>query len=244
MGLQKAEVFTIRALEYKESDYILTLFGRNEGKFTALAKGARKSEKRFGATFDLLNLSEVVYYEGSNLDFVSQADLVESWESLRTRGHLLEAALNSARLLNNYCQPEDPQPAVFDTFLSTLRALEEMPSNGRVVQLAFYLKLLGLSGVQPNLNSCIYCGKPADGDPGWVFSPSAGGMICADCTDGSEISIRLEEGLRKSLHTLSRLPQDRAGIMSISEDRLDRGFKYLDRFASYHFQTEAVESSE
>ena len=39
----------LRTVDYGEADRVVTLFTREHGKLSALARGARKSVKRFGA---------------------------------------------------------------------------------------------------------------------------------------------------------------------------------------------------
>ncbi len=59
MGARKAsariatEALLLRRVEYGESDLVLTLLTQKVGKVSALARGARKSSKRFGSALEL-----------------------------------------------------------------------------------------------------------------------------------------------------------------------------------------------
>ena len=43
----------LRAVNYGEADRIVTLFGRDTGRLSALARGARKSQRRFAGGLGL-----------------------------------------------------------------------------------------------------------------------------------------------------------------------------------------------
>jgi len=230
MAIQKEEVFTIRSIDYKESDSILTLLGR-KGKFSAIAKGARKSTSKFGSAFDLLNFSEVVYYAGSGLAFLKEGELLESWEGLKRREGLIGAGLRSARLLNLLLEENQPEASTYSLFGATLKALDHSPPRGEIVELGFYLKLLSLLGLKPSLIDCVKCGAKLDGGS-FKFSNSLGGVLCENCASGGEDE--LGEALRRTLIKLSQLPQGKVARVRLSESSAKRAFALLDRFAAYH----------
>ena len=55
MARFQTEAVLLRAVEFSESDRIVHLLTRDRGRLTAIAKGARRSKKRFGGNLDLFN---------------------------------------------------------------------------------------------------------------------------------------------------------------------------------------------
>lgn len=237
MTIRRAKVFSLRKVNYGESDSIVTLLGRQEGKFSVLAKGARKSQKRFGAEFDLLNYSELVYYEGKNLSYPSQADLISSWDGLKSSQELIQSGLECAKLVNTLLKENQPVPRIYNLFHRTLNILDDKPAQGRIVELAFYLKFIQRLGVQPGLDECKSCGRSAPQIEKKLFSPRAGGLVCKDCgeREGKKV-FEFSEGLYQSLQYLIRLPQEKVTRVKFETSMLDKAFLLLDSFVVYHWE--------
>ncbi|MBS3735717.1 MAG: DNA repair protein RecO [Candidatus Bipolaricaulota bacterium] len=233
MTIEKATVFVIRKVNFKDSDYVVTLFGRGSGKFAGIAKGARKLESKFGGVFDLLNMVEVVFYQSSGLDFISEAELIENWEGMRNSGEAIDAGLRSARMVNKLLEEGQREIKAYDLIEETLSSLDESQVRSRVVELSFYLKLFRHLGYQPQLMECSRCGRPVEDEDPIKFSPEAGGVVCTKCSTGNEFQI--SAGLRKVFVKLIRTPQSKVKRLKVTENQLQEGFTLLDRFGQFHF---------
>ena len=238
MAIERVRALVIKKIDFKDSDYIVTLFGRESGKFAGIAKGARKAKSKFGGVFDLLNYSEVVYYQGSGLNFFSEAELVNPWEGLRTDPEAINAGLRGARTIDKTIEEGGVERAVFDLFRTTLVSLNADQKKVRVLELGFYLKLFRLMGYGPELKRCVECGKSLEGERSSRFSPESGGVICLE--DGGNRGLEISGGLRKKLLRLRSLPQDQVRRLKVSESQLKRSFTLLGRFGRYHFDRALV----
>ncbi len=77
------ETIVIGVTDYLESDKLLTLFTREHGKLRGIARGARRSSRRFGGTLELfarLNV-QLVLHEG--LSTLREADVVTVYRGIR-----------------------------------------------------------------------------------------------------------------------------------------------------------------
>ena len=61
----------LRTVDYGEADRVVTLFTRDHGKLSALARGARKSVKRFGAALGLFGVGEAVLVDKPNVELAT-----------------------------------------------------------------------------------------------------------------------------------------------------------------------------
>lgn len=241
MGLKREKVFVIRKIDFRESDQIVKFFGKESGKFSGIAKGSRKLESKFGSTFDLLNYSEIVYYQGSGLSFISEGEMLDNWEELKKSGLAINTGLRCARTLSDLVIEKQPAPNLFQLFHNTLKGLEEDQRDSRVLELGFYLKALKTQGFEPQFGeSCINCGKSLE-EESFPFSFDQGGLVCDDCSSGKEI--RLSPGDRKNLTRLKNLPQTRVRRLKIPESRLDFYIKLLSRFSEYHLERSVIQVS-
>lgn len=238
MAIKRVEAFVLKKIDFKDSDYIVTLFGRAPGKFAGIAKGARKSDSKFGGVFDLLNFSEVVYYSGSGLDFISEGELLRSWEGLRSTPEGINAGLRCARTVDRTLEDGGREKNAFDLFKATLSTLDEDQNRVRVPELAFHLKLFRILGYRPEFERCIECGKSLDGETDLWFLPDDGGVVCRECSSGR--GMRISGGLRKKLIRLLSLPQDQVRRLRFSGNQLRLGFVLLGRFARYHFDRSLI----
>lgn len=238
MAIKNDVAFVIKRIDFRESDYIVTLFGKNVGKFVGIAKGARKSDSKFGGVFDLLNLSEVVYYQSSGLDFISEAEAIRTWEGMRKSGKAINVGLRCARSVDKLLEEGGREKGVYDLFKRTLSSLDEKQEGGRTLELAFYLKLFHLLGYKPELEKCTKCGKPIEGESKLHFLPKDGGIVCSDC--GTREGIAISEGLRKNLIKLLSLPPGQVRRLKISSELLEKGFLLLKKFGWYHFDREVL----
>jgi DNA repair protein RecO (recombination protein O) len=80
--------------DHGESDQIITFFCQDIGRMTGIAKGAKRSQKRFVNKLELFSSLRIRYTESrsSALVFIAEAELVESFISLRRNMSLYMAA--------------------------------------------------------------------------------------------------------------------------------------------------------
>ncbi|HWE37231.1 MAG TPA: DNA repair protein RecO [Isosphaeraceae bacterium] len=177
----------IRSVEYSETSRILTLFTRDLGKVSALAKGARRLKSPFQAALDLLSVCDiVVLHKGSEaLDLLTEGALVERFDPLRRDLAAYYAGNYVAELLGDLTDHHDPHPKLFDAAVVTLRHLGDSGLRPRRV-LRFELACLRELGLMPALESCVHCGAAVGPGAGGAvaFGLATGGVLCAACRPG------------------------------------------------------------
>jgi DNA repair protein RecO (recombination protein O) len=173
-----------------ETSLVVTLFTRELGKVSALAKGARRLKSPFQGGLDLLGLCDmVVLHKASEaLDLVTEAAPLERFASLRRDLAALYAGYYVAELLAELTDFHDPHPKLFDAAVVTLRHLGDPVLRARRV-FRFELACLRELGLMPALDACASCGAAVaggDGDGGQAvaFGLATGGVLCPDCRPG------------------------------------------------------------
>src|SRR6516164_812840 len=80
MPLKQSEAIVLRTYPLRESDLLVTLFTRAEGKLKGVARAAKKSKRRFGGALEPLTLVRVYYdeREGQELVRLDSCDILES----------------------------------------------------------------------------------------------------------------------------------------------------------------------
>jgi DNA repair protein RecO (recombination protein O) len=180
MPLLRGEGIVLRTRDLGEHDRLVTLYTRDHGKLTLVARGARRLRSRFAGALELFTWGEFVGFEreGRALLQLDHFDIRRPFRPLRED---LARLGQGARIVEGIARltPErDPQPATFALLLRALRALEtEGPAR---VHLAFTLRLLDLLGHRPRLDRCGGCAR-AVGTHDVAFDAGDGSVRCGRC---------------------------------------------------------------
>ncbi len=176
----------IRSTDVFETSSVVTLFTRELGKVSGLAKGARRLKSPFQGGLDLLGVSDIVLLHKASeaLDLITEAAPIERFGSLRRDLAALYAGYYIAELLSDLTDFHDPHPKLFDAAAITLRQLGDSLLRSRRV-LRFELACLRELGSMPVLDACAHCGQvvEARGDT-FAFGLATGGILCPDCRPG------------------------------------------------------------
>ena len=188
MAAVRTPALVIRTVDVFETSRVVTLFTRELGKVSALAKGARRLKSPFRSGLDLLSHCDIVLLHKASdaLDLLTEAELVERFEPLRRDLPALYAGCYLAELLNELTDPQDPHPRLFDAAIVTLRLLGDPELRARRV-LRFELACLRELGLMPALDACVHCGEVVTSEElsgAVAFGLATGGVLCAGCRPG------------------------------------------------------------
>ena len=204
MPAEKSLAIVLRLVEFSETSLVVTLFTRDFGKITALAKGARRPKGPFEAALDLLALVRVVFLHKSSdaLDLLTEAKLERRFRAAARDLARLYAGYYVAELLAELTDEDDPHPELFD---EANRTLELLDRDGPVAAalLSLELSALRLLGHLPSLAECVGCGTPVATEGRIAFGLIAGGVLCAKCRSGQRSVVSVSAAALKALRQLS-----------------------------------------
>ncbi|MFW6374289.1 MAG: DNA repair protein RecO [Thermodesulfobacteriota bacterium] len=232
------DAILLRRIAYGDHDLILTFLAPDRGKFSSIAKSARKSVKRFSGLLEPFTGLQVVCTAGrGKLLILKEAALRRSLGSIRSNVLKTAYAGYWVELVDGWLEEGQPQTALFHLLGWVLDALEKEASNGSRLSVLFQMRLLALSGFSPNLCRCACCKTEVDGMPGVTigFDLAKGGVVCARCgTDTLDRRIILSKGTAKQLHWLETMPFARAGCVRFTARSLAESLHFLETFVPYH----------
>lgn len=183
----------LRTYKFGEADRIVVFATPGHGKVRAVAKGVRKTKSKFGSRLEPLSYVDLQFYEGRNLDIVTQVDSIESFGPIRDDLDRYQAALGVLEVTDQLSQEGDVDPFRFKMLVGALRTIAS--NDNPLVVPAYYLKTLAHEGFQPEVDVCVTCGS--DG-PLVAIELLVGGMLCADCRQGRAVTpeaLRLLQGI-------------------------------------------------
>src|SRR5437764_4402842 len=179
MPLKESEAIVLRTYPFRESDLLVTLFTRLEGKVRGVARAAKKSRRRFGGALEPLTYVKVTYEDRERHE-LARLDSCEVLESPLTSEVSYPRAValgHVAELLDELLPDREANDAVFRLALSVLSQL-----RGRDLWLPityFDLWMARLMGYLPELTECLACGRGLNGSRAF-FHALADGLMCAE----------------------------------------------------------------
>ena len=174
----------LRAHPYGESDRIVSFLTEKHGKITGIAKGAKRSRKRFVNSLEPFSLVDLRFQDRphSNLVFIVAADLLLGFNNLISSLERIAFASYMVEITDGLIGDRDDNALVFHHLKSGLSFLAEQGTS-LLFLTSFELKLLRLTGYQPVLVGCKSCGKERESGltVQWHFNPTEGGILCERC---------------------------------------------------------------
>jgi DNA repair protein RecO (recombination protein O) len=183
MPLIVGEAVVLHAFHYLESSRIVRLVTRDAGLRSAIAKGARKSRRRFGSGLDLFAQGTASLHTRAGRDL----DTLSAFEDVRTRSDLAQdlerftGAETLAEIVLRFGR-DGADAQLFDALTAALDSLAlSSGPQAREATLAGAWRLIGVLGFGPAMEQCAECGAPVPPDADASFTHSAGGVLCPRC---------------------------------------------------------------
>jgi len=192
-------------MEYQEADKIVTIFTKDYGKITAIAKGVRKTKSKFGSSLEILTHSVFLFYKGRNIDIVSQTEILESFFSTSKEVIKFAFAANCVEVVNKLTEEREINIDLFNLLKEVLHYLRES-NDPKLLTLSFKWQTMSILGYRPSLNHCCRCNKSVEDQKEMHFNIKEGGLVCNNCIaedkEGSiNVSLYFVKLLRKILIT-------------------------------------------
>jgi len=181
--LYRTEGIVLKRSDFGEADRLLVLFTPGFGKLRVLAKGARRIPSRKAGHVEPFMRSQFLLARGRDLDIVTQAEAVETYQGLRDDLLRMTYACHVAELVDAFAQEGEENQAVYHLLATTLERLAAGDEPALLARF-FELRLLTLAGYRPELQSCVGCGARHEPAPAF-FSANDGGVRCLRCGEGA-----------------------------------------------------------
>ena len=175
----RCEGLTLRKASIGEADLVVTVFTAERGKVRAVGKGARRSSSRLVGHLEPLTLARLSMARGRELDIVSQAEVIDGFEPVKSDLTVMTRGLYVAELLDGFGPEHSPSPPLFRLAVSVLRALPTAAEPESPLRY-FEFHLLRLTGMLPELYNCVECRTEVEPDS-HRFSVNLGGVLCPGC---------------------------------------------------------------
>ncbi len=208
MGIQIMETnisqsIIMRIRELGESDLLVHFFSSDRGRLKGVAKGARKSRKRFVNCLDIFSLVNLEYSirRKSELCFIHSGKLIDAYPGLRTDFATFSKASYMIELTEILFPWELPDRGIFEILRRSFERLAKR-EGVEIIPILFELMAMSIGGYSMNLAKCCICGRKYQNQGIAVFIPDSGGIACLNCQQISAVSPRLSP---EAIETIERI---------------------------------------
>jgi DNA repair protein RecO (recombination protein O) len=228
----RTEAIVLRLLDYGESDRIVTFCTPDHGKLRGIAKGARRSRRRFVNTLEPFCCSRILFSRRNpdSLALIEEAEAIDHFPAIRAD---LERTLAASYLidLTDHFLPEDKKsPEVFHLLQAFLRLFEAEASPSEALLRFFELRLLKLVGYDPRLDRCLCCRQPVGDAPAYRFRAVDGGLTCPSCGAAAPGAVDVSLGTVRTLLMAREMAIESLGRLLLSPQSAEESRRLLAHF--------------
>lgn len=185
MANLETPAFILRTVDYGEHHVIVDLLGRDTGRLSAIAYGARSSRRRFSGALEPLRVVEATFQESrsGNLYRLEELDVSEDFSGLDRRIETITAASYGTELTRETWREGEDASRIFDLLRDFYGHLPNCSTAAAIARLVhqFEYRLLDLYGLSPSIFCCARCGASPSTMDKLRFSRGGEGLLCADC---------------------------------------------------------------
>lgn len=218
------EAIVTGLMDYRETDRIVHLYSRDHGRISGIARGARKSVRRFGGAFELFARISINLVPTESLHILSSAEPLTIYQGIRTGLDKISHASYGVELLSALTPERLPNKRAYrliTAYLEHLDAAVADPSDRHF----FEINLLNILGYRPPLENCPSCGATLMAEGGACLERQSHVLLCRRCSrGGSSLSASAVSLLFASLKT------GRFGIVRFPEDDIAVIDSYMEAF--------------
>ncbi len=238
MPLHQTPAVVIGSIDYGESDRIVTFYTSGFGKIRGMAKGAKRSRKRFPNLLEPFTYVKLSFFEkeSSSLVRIEGCDLINPWAQIREDLVKIAYASYLLELIREMVAERQKIPDVFELLIHFLSLIEAGEFNEGLLR-TFEIRLLSHLGYRPNLERCAVCRQTVnEGSLG--FSLRKGRVICPACREKEKGLLPLSAGTALTLINALELDLDKLSRLTFSRKALEESREILPKFISYQINKE------
>ncbi len=204
------DAINLRSYDLSDADKIVVMYSKDKGLLRSVAKGVKKPKSKLGARMDSLIANTLQFSRGRNLDTVCQANTINSFKKIRENMLKLMCSSYIAEVVANFGIENDPSSEeTYSLLYKALNKISEAEERKEVIiaVIKFQLKMMLISGICPELDTCLHCGKRIL-DEDMYFSKERCGVFCSECNTKYYVSLKLHHKIRDFLTSMIKYDFD------------------------------------
>ncbi len=229
------EAIILQTTDYAEWDRIVSVYTKDFGKIRGIAKGAKRSRKRFGSALEPFTHNELFFVEKETQGLVrfERCHIINMFTEL---AHDLRKVIYGSyflELVNTMTPEREKNPEIFSLLLFFINLLKEDDFREDLMRI-FELRLFSLLGYQPQFLSCTTCGHEFRVEETYRFSVKRGGIVCSKCLNKHPNLLPLSNGTIRIFQQAQNLALLKINRIFFSPSANEEGKMIFGKFLEYH----------
>ncbi len=133
---------------FGEADRILSLYTKNFGRLSVIAKGSRRPKSRKRGHIEVFNHIKFQSINGHGLGIMTEAEVVDDFKEIRLSLKKISLAYYISEVVGKITHEEEPNAELFDLILRTFKKLKNK-KRLKELRFDFIQKLLVVMGYWP-----------------------------------------------------------------------------------------------
>jgi len=235
MNMRTSNAIIMRIKEFGESDLLVTFFTQEKGQLKGVAKGARRSRKRFVNCLDIFCLVDLEYgsRKKGDLYFLHSGKLINAFPGLRSDFTTLSRASYMIELTEILFPYGVTEREIFHLLRDSFDAMAK-GERVDIVPIIFEIRAMALGGYGINLEKCCMCGRSYRGEGNAVYKPEKGGIACLKCQQISAVSPKLRADSVMIMKMMQSGPLTALKELSVPDEILAEFKPVLKLHREYH----------
>jgi DNA repair protein RecO (recombination protein O) len=233
MQLRKTDAVVIQRTDFGESDLIVTFYTADLGKVRGIAKGAKRSKRRFVNNLQPFSYIRIVFSEGrGGLIRVDEADMIQPL--FRVSEDISKILYGSyfLEMVKEMTGEKESNPQLFELLVTFLTLLNDAPPREEYVRV-FELRFLDLLGYRPRVTECSICNRQLPATEGAWFSFRHGGAVCKGCHIQAQGAVAVSAETLQAMGQAIRMDLAEVEGIRFSSQVLAEGKEILPRFVQH-----------
>ena len=236
----KTEGIILGEIRYKETSKILTVYTKKMGKISVMAQGAYKPKSQLIATSQPFSYCEFQLQKSRNFYYIAQADLIESFYSIRGNMERIIYGFYILELLEKSTPEEEENEKLFMLLVKGLSILSKLDRDYLKFIIAYELKYISFLGYRPHINSCVVCNDELKTN--LRFSKTLGGILCNNCLAEDYTSKSVDSRFIIGLNELLFAPLEDLDKVNINEVTLIKLHELLVNYILFNIERNEFKS--
>jgi DNA repair protein RecO (recombination protein O) len=234
--IETTEAIVLNSKKFGDSSKIISLFTKDSGRLSVLAKGAFQTKSKFGSALETLNYSSVTFYRkpGKDLHLLSAAELIKPMTKISDSYEHLSVGLLIMETISQSFEQNEPNSDLFNFLIGALTFLNQLPNNPFPIFVYSQLYLAGLLGFAINFDE-DFDENQLRSNNNLVFSIEEGAIVLQDKMKRTT-SFRFNISALRSISKISSVPLDTVCTVPISEKDKRELLDFFVRFFSFHLE--------
>lgn len=235
MPQHTTQAVILRTVDFAESDRMVSFYTKDFGRLSGVAKGAKRSLKRFGSSLEPFTLNEITFFMRENHASVrlERCRIVRAFPEIALNVRRVALGTYLLELMLGLTPEHEAHPEVYRLLVYYIDLLTQPSFRESMIHM-FELRLFALLGYEPQFMQCVACNTPFDIAAAYHFSIQRGGIVCPRCEPPLHNMLPLSNGTIRLFQQARSLSLLNLSRLVFSRDSRDESHKLFTRFLEYH----------